>query len=87
MAKYTPLHDHLIALKIKGIKEWRTTYSEIEELIGSSLPSSARNYSAFWKWSKDTIETGGVRRALQAAKWETRNQSATSRTLVFVALP
>lgn len=45
VSKYASLRDHLIARKNSP---WMATFSEIEHVLGFSLPSSARKYPAWW---------------------------------------
>ena len=45
LAKYDPLRDHLTA--IRGDR-WRASFKEIEKIIGTPLPPSARMYAAWW---------------------------------------
>lgn len=59
MSKYDPLGDHLAATKQE---EWNTTFSEIERIIGSPLPHSARTWRAWW-----ANEING--RHVQARSW------------------
>ena len=45
MAKYAPLHEHLKSqIKVEIVMD----FDEIEKIIGSKLPPSARKYSAWW---------------------------------------
>lgn len=46
LAKYDPLRDHLTA--IRGDR-WRASFKEIEKIIGTSLPPSARKFAAWWE--------------------------------------
>ncbi|MBL4870140.1 MAG: hypothetical protein JKX72_04220 [Robiginitomaculum sp.] len=67
------------------MKTWDTTYDEVENIIGAKLPTLARDWGVFWKWSKSHPETGSVRHALQLADWETRRQIPLSNTLRFIS--
>lgn len=58
MGKYDPLTEHL--RRARG-KEWRATFADVEKILGSPLPSSARRYNVWW-WN-----SGG--RGRQAAAW------------------
>jgi hypothetical protein len=44
-SKYEPLGRHLASI---SFNEWRATFSEIEEVLGFSLPPSARTHPAWW---------------------------------------
>jgi hypothetical protein len=45
MSKYTPLGRHLAE---QPSREIRLAFSEIERLLGDSLPASAHNHRAWW---------------------------------------
>jgi len=45
MSKYAPLGRHLAS---QGEPEVIMTFSEVEKILGSSLPPSARTYRAWW---------------------------------------
>lgn len=45
MTKYQPLQNHLISLKTDA---WVAQFSEIEDILGFSLPRSAYLYPAWW---------------------------------------
>jgi hypothetical protein len=47
MAKYDPLEGFLNSLPYQT-DSTQLTFEEIEDMIGSTLPKSARNYSAWW---------------------------------------
>jgi len=61
VSKYQPLADHLARLQAD---EWRPTFYEMERLMGSELPQSARRPS--W-WKNDG---GGHATTWCAAGWE-----------------
>jgi len=44
-SKYEPLGRHLATIHFT---EWRATFSEVEEILGFSLPPSARIHPAWW---------------------------------------
>ena len=61
---------------------WRTTFEEIEEVLGFNLPASARLYSAWWA----NEEPGGRHThafAWTAAGWKTSEVDMAAETLVF----
>ncbi len=78
--KYAPLYRHLISARITP--EWRTTFGELEAILGFSLPDSARLHRPWWSNSK---QGGGHSHALawQAAGWRTREVDLEAETLVF----
>ena len=43
--KYRKLYAHLRDL---GAHEWRTSFNEIEEILGFNLPPSARRHRPWW---------------------------------------
>ena len=45
MGKYAPLREHLLN---RQQKVWHAHFTEIEKIIGQSLPKSARHYHAWW---------------------------------------
>jgi hypothetical protein len=45
MSKYAPLGRHLAA---QPSREMLLAFSEIEQLLGDSLPASAHNHRAWW---------------------------------------
>jgi len=45
MSKYDPLRSHF--RRLAGSR-WTASFSEIEQIIGSTLPPSARTYHAWW---------------------------------------
>ena len=46
MNRYDPLRDRL--REVHGASEVTLTFAEIEQLIGGSLPASAREHRAWW---------------------------------------
>ena len=65
--KYAPLYHHLSA---RSEAEWRTSFGEIEAILGFRLPDSARRYRGWWS---NRRKDGGPCHALawQAAGWRT----------------
>ena len=49
MSKYEPLYEYLLRVNENQIL---LTFNDIEEIIGSSLPQSARDHSAWWANSR-----------------------------------
>lgn len=78
--KYAPLYRYLSA---RTGSRWRTTFVEIEAILGFDLPDSARLYRPWWSNQK---RDGGHSHALawRAAGWKTRQVDLEAETLVFV---
>ena len=78
--KYAPLYRHLLSANA-GL-EWRTTFGEVESILGFRLPDSARLHRPWWSNSK---KGNGHSHALawQAAGWRTREVDIEAETLVF----
>jgi len=74
---YTPLQNHLTGLTQNA---WKTTFDEIESILGFSLPKSARHYQAWWANNRQ-----GSRhtRAWLDAGWQTKDLNFGSGTVVF----
>ena len=79
--KYAPLYHHLRSASPPE-QEWRTTFGEIETILGFRLPDSARLHRPWWSNSK---KGNGHSHALawQAAGWRTRAVDIEAETLVF----
>ena len=78
MAKYGPLRRHLESLPGD---EWRATFSEIEAVLGASLPPSARNHQAWW--SNDSHGSHSHARAWLEAGWKTARLNLEAETVEF----
>lgn len=75
--KYAPLVEHL---KEQTSDLWRATFTEIEKILGSPLPASARNYPAWWANEKG----GSAQRASwTTAGWQTENLNLTAGRVDF----
>ena len=79
--KYAALFLHLCALEAR---RWRTTFADIEGLLGFALPNSARVHRPWWA----NQTNGGHSHALawQAAGWRTSQVDLHGESLVFVRL-
>ncbi len=79
--KYAPLYHHLLAASPLE-PEWRTTFGEIESILGFRLPHSARLHRPWWSNSR---KGNGHSHSLswQAAGWRTRAVDLEEETLVF----
>ena len=77
--KYQGLYAHLTGLQSR---EWRTSFSEIEEILGFGLPPSARLHRPWWG-----NQNGGSGHshalAWSVAGWETAEVNMEAETLVF----
>ena len=82
--KYAPLHDFLVErfLLQRTEKEWRTTFREIEGILGFKLPMSARVHRPWWA---NQAQAGGHSHALawEMAGWRTAEVDLGGETLVF----
>ena len=78
--KYAPLHKYLC---LRAGREWRTTFSEIEGILGFALPSSARIHRPWWS---NPGPGGGHSHALAwaAAGWKAGSVDLEAGTLIFV---
>ena len=78
--KYAPLYRHLLSAYPEP--EWRTTFGEVESILGFRLPDSARLHRPWWANSR---KGSGHSHALawQAAGWRTREVNIEAETLVF----
>ena len=82
-SKYQRLYTHLCGLTTQ---EWRTSFSEIEAVMGFDLPASARFHRPWW-----SNQTGGNGHsqalAWSAAGWETAEVDMDAETLLFRRRP
>ena len=77
--KYRKLRTYLEA---HPRREWRTTFSNIESILGFELPASARVYSGWWT-NKNSGGTHSQAVAWSAAGWETAEVDMEAETLLF----
>ena len=81
--KYQRLYTHLCSLTTQ---EWRTTFNDIESVIGFELPASARLHRPWW-----SNQTGGNGHsqalAWTAAGWETSEVDMDAETLLLRRKP
>ena len=82
-SKYQRLYTHLCGL---ATEEWRTSFGEIESIIGFELPASARLHRPWW-----SNQTGGNGHsqalAWSAAGWETAEVDLNAETLLLRRKP
>ncbi len=74
--KYRKLYAHLRSL---SSQEWKTSFADIEAIIGDHLPASARRHRA--SWANDITQARA--RAWLAAGWETADVDMDAETLLF----
>jgi len=77
MTKYAPLSR---ALSQRTQDSWPMTFAEIESLLGSRLPSSARRYPAWWS-NNPTNNT--MTRVWLDAGWKTENVDVPGERVTF----
>lgn len=77
--KYAPLYRHLLAM---AGPDWRTSFAEVEAVLGFRLPDSARLHRPWWA---NSAKGNGHSHALawQAAGWKTGRVDLDAETLVF----
>ena len=76
--KYRPLYTHLCNLRTR---QWRTTFAEIEEILGSALPPSAHKPNSWW--GNELNSRSRQCRAWIFAGWKTAEVDRESKTLLF----
>ena len=81
--KYQRLYTHLYGMEAH---EWRTSFSEIESVMGFELPASARLHRPWWS---NQAGSNGHSQALawSAAGWETAEVDMAAETLLFRRKP
>ena len=82
-SKYRRLYTHLCGLTTQ---EWRTTFNEVESIIGFELPASARLYRPWWA---NQAEGNGHSQSIawSAAGWETAEVNMEAETLLLRRKP
>ena len=80
--KYQRLYTHLCGLTTE---EWRTSFGEIESILGFELPASARFHRPWWS----NQSGGGHSQALawSAAGWETADVDMDAEALLLRRKP
>ena len=77
--KYQRLYAHLCGLRAQ---EWRTSFGEIESIIGFELPASARLHRPWWgNLSSDNGHSQSL--AWSVAGWETAEVDMDAETLLL----
>lgn len=77
-SKYSPLEEHL---KSAGFREIRMTFGEIEVVIGTSLPPSARKHRPWWS---NHPSNNAMTRSWLAAGYRTSRVDIANERLVFI---
>lgn len=78
VGKYRPLFDYLVSKS--GSETIRMTFTEIEAILGFSLPPSARRHLPHWYG----YEGSAVARAIQDAGWKATRIDLAEETVIFV---
>ena len=73
--KYWKLNKYLSDLKVA---EWHTSFSELEDILGFSLPDSAYMYRPWWANASHSQSL-----AWTMTGWETRDVNMEAETLIF----
>lgn len=76
--KYRPLYDHLQTL---DDDRWDAGFPDVEDVLGSDLPASARNHQAWWA---NETATHSHSRAWVAAGFHTANVNLSREQVTFV---
>ena len=76
MSKYEPLSAHLAGA---ADDEWRTTFSELEAVLGFPLPKAARAGRAWWANDPEKSHSG----AWAAQGWEVGDVDHAAERVVF----
>lgn len=83
IGKYHRLYTHLRRLPSQ---EWKTTFSELESIIGFKLPPSARLHRSWW--SNQTVpDSRSPAHAWNAAGWETAEVDIDAEALLLRRKP
>jgi hypothetical protein len=73
-SKYDPLANWLTS---SGEPEVRSTFAQIEGVLGFTMPPSARNHPAWWSGSV-------AARSISSAGWRATQVNLTAETVTFV---
>ena len=77
--KYQRLYRYLCALQAR---EWRTSFSEIESILGFGLPASAHRHRPWWANQRD-VDNRSQALAWSGAGWEVAEVDFGTETLLF----
>ena len=78
--KYGPLYAYLAKRRQEGLTSWQASFNDIETIIGTLLPPSARTWRMWWSNLRQP------RRASTAwflAGWKTSNVDMKAETVLF----
>ena len=78
--KYMSLYDHLVQMRERGLTYWQASFGEVESIIGSPLPDSARRWRIFWSNLRQPRRASA---AWHYAGWKTSNVNMRTETLLF----
>ncbi|HEY9090641.1 DUF7662 domain-containing protein [Parasphingorhabdus sp.] len=76
--KYAPLYRHLLT---RDGTEWQTTFSELENILGFSLPNSAHMYRPWWANDRGAAHSQSMSWTL--AGWKSSSVDMDDATLTF----
>ena len=76
--KYSPLYLHLL---LRDGQEWRTTFNEVETILGFELPDPAREYQSWWL--NQSNGSHGQALVWQVAGWRVSAIDLESESVVF----
>lgn len=76
--KYAPLYHHLLEIRSD---ELSMTFAGLEQILGFSLPNSARVYRPWW--ANDTKSGHSQSMAWMLAGWRTGDVDLDAETLTF----
>ncbi len=82
LQEYKKLYTHLCGLQVK---EWETTFDEIESIIGFRLPDFARKDRGWWS-NKELVNGLLITSLWIDAGWKTSEVDMDAETLVFLKL-
>lgn len=78
MGKYDPLEEHLLG---RPDSPWNATFSEVEAVLGFSLPASARDHQAWW--ANEQSGSHSHARSWIDAGWQTEGLNLAAETIRF----
>lgn len=79
-----PLSQYLVKFEQAGHRHLQLTFREIEEIIQTSLPASARKYSAWW--SNNYSEPTRHCKYWLEYDWETFNLNLDNERIEFIKI-
>ena len=82
-AKYRPLYEYLVEKRQEGQTSWHASFAEIEKVIGTALPPSARTWPMFWSNLRQDRRASS---AWHSAGWKASNVDLKNETVLLVAV-